>query len=423
MNRDQKMQLTAQQQVDVFLVAVEKLDKLMDITDELVVSCASVNSRAIELKVSCLMQTNAEFIGLVEDLRDNLLKINTIPVDFIFNRFEYVVREFCAELGKDVALVITDSDTTVNKSVLDHLDNLLMQLVCNAIEHGIETAQLRAERGKPVKGTITLNAYQEFEHIVIEVSDDGAGLNRGKILARASHCGLLVQPVGTLSDEDIYAFVFDPRLSTAEDVSALSTRGAGMAVVKQTITALRGTVDIKSIPGNGTTVQIRLPVDLAIITGFLVSIGHSFFVIPKDLIIACLDVPDISRYADSMDLRGEILPFIRLGALFNLKRGNNNHEQVVVIHYDSNKIGIVVDQLLNECQMVIKPLGKVFSHIQGVSGSTVLDSGDVALVIDVPALIRHYKQRKKTLHNLLRNDSVSLFSRVGMAGIKNDTCT
>ncbi|MCX7088608.1 MAG: chemotaxis protein CheW [Methylococcales bacterium] len=405
MNRDKKIQIIPPQPIGIFQVAVEKLDKLVDIADELVASCAFVNSRAMQLKDSSLLQTNAHLVGLVEDLRDSLLKIHRIPIDFVFNRFERVVHERGAELGKDIALVITDGDIEVDKSVLEHLDDLLMPLVCNAMEHGIEAAQLRAERGKPVKGTITLNAYQDFEHIVIEVSDDGAGLNRGKILAKASDCGLLLQPVGTLNDKDIYGFIFDPGLSTAEDVSAISNRGAGMAAVKQTITVLRGTVDIKSIPGEGCTVQIRLPLALAIIDGFLVSIGHSFFVIPKDCIIECLDVPDISRYADSMDLRGKILPFIRLGALFNLKRGNNNHEQVVVINYASSKIGIIVDQLSNDCQTVIKPLGKIFSHIQGVSGSTVLDSGEIALVIDVPALIRHYKQRKQSLHNLRRHNS------------------
>ncbi len=376
-------------------VDADKLDKLIDLVGELVISCAAANLRAEQIKDTVLLEANAQIIGLVEDVRDSALKLRMVPIGATFNRFQRVVRDVSAEIGKDIALVISGGDTEVDKSVVEQIGDPLMHLVRNSMDHGIENAQIRAERGKPAKGKLTLNAYHESGSIVIEVSDDGGGLNRDKILAKALERGL-VQPGANLSDKDIYGLIFEPGFSTADQISNLSGRGVGMDVVKQNITALRGAIEINSIAGEGTTIRIHLPLTLAIIDGFLVAVGNSFFVIPQDRIVECVELPTESFYADYMDLRGEVLPFIRLGKFFNIKREPSRRENVVVVNSGGSKTGIVVDRLLGEFQTVIKPLGKLFNHVQGIGGSTILGSGEVALIIDVQVLVQYYAQHKHT---------------------------
>lgn len=374
-------------------VDAEKLDKLIDLVGELVISCAAANLRAEQIKDTVLLEANAQIIGLVEDVRDSALKLRMVPIGATFNRLQRVVRDVSAELGKDIALVITGGDTEVDKSVAEQIGDPLMHLVRNAVDHGIQNPQYRTERGKPGKGKLTLNAYHESGSIIIEVSDDGVGLNKDKILAKAIEKGL-VQPNASLSDKDIYALIFEPGFSTAEQVSNLSGRGVGMDVVKQNVTALRGIIEINSTPGVGTTFRIQLPLTLAIIDGFLVTIGNSFFVIPQDRIVECVELPNTSKRGDYMDLRGEVLPFIRLGSLFNIKREFVKRENVVIVNSGGNKVGLVVDRLLGEFQTVIKPLGKLFNHVQGIGGSTILGSGEVALIIDVQVLVQYYAQRE-----------------------------
>jgi two-component system, chemotaxis family, sensor kinase CheA len=379
-------------------VDADKLDKLIDLVGELVISCAAANLRAELIKDSALLEANAQIVGLVEEVRDSALKLRMVPIGTTFNRFQRVVRDVSAELGKDIALVISGGDTEVDKSVIEQIGDPLMHLVRNSMDHGIENAQLRTERGKPAKGKLTLNAYHESGSIVIEVSDDGGGLSRDKILAKALEKGL-IQPGVSLSDKEIFSLIFEPGFSTAEKVSNLSGRGVGMDVVKQNISALRGTIEIDSLPGQGTTTRIHLPLTLAIIDGFLVAVGNSFFVIPQDRIVECVELPVTSIYTDYMDLRGEVLPFIRLGKFFNIKREPVRRENVVVVNSGGNKIGLVVDRLSGEFQTVIKPLGKLFEHVQGIGGSTILGSGEVALIVDVPVLTQYYAQRE---HNAQR---------------------
>ena len=370
-------------------VDADKLDKLIDLVGELVISCAAANLRAEQLKDPVLLEANAQIVNLVEEVRDSALKLRMVPIGITFNRFQRIVRDVSAEMGKDIALIINGGETEVDKSVIEQIGDPLMHLVRNSIDHGIESAQLRAERGKPARGRLTLNALHESGSIVIEVSDDGGGLNREKILEKALE-RKLIQPGANLSDKDIYALIFEPGFSTADQVSNISGRGVGMDVVKQNITSLRGAIEINSTAGQGTTTRIHLPLTLAIIDGFLVAVGHSFFVIPQDRIEECVELPAADLYSDYMDLRGEILPFIRLGRFFNIKRELGRRENVVVVKAGGNKIGLVVDRLLGEFQTVIKPLGKLFEHVQGIGGSTILGSGEVALILDVQALIQHY---------------------------------
>jgi len=263
--------------------------------------------------------------------------------------------------------------------------------VRNAIDHGIEAPDVREASGKPTVGTLRLNAYHDSGSIVIEVSDDGAGLDRDRILRKAIDKGL-VQEGQQLEEGEIYNLIFEPGFSTAEAVTNLSGRGVGMDVVRRNIVALRGTVDLESVPGQGSTVRVRMPLTLAIIDGFRVGVDTSSFVVPLDMVLECVELTAESRQGscdrDYINLRGEVLPFIRLRDMFAMGGQPARRENVVVVQHAGNKAGLVVDQLMGEFQTVIKPLGRLFGHLQGVSGSTILGDGEVALILDVPGLVQ-----------------------------------
>jgi two-component system chemotaxis sensor kinase CheA len=279
--------------------------------------------------------------------------------------------------------------------VVEKIGDPLMHLVRNSMDHGIEKAELRAERGKPAQGTIFLNAYHDSGSVVIEVSDDGGGLNKDRILAKAIEKGL-VSPNQQLSDPEIYKLIFAAGFSTADAITNISGRGVGMDVVRQNIESLRGTVSIDSEAGQGSTISIRLPLTLAIIDGFLVNVARSSFVIPLDMVVECVELDKTDRFAEDehnyINLRGEVLPYIRLRELFDIEGRSEHRENIVVIQYADVKAGIVVDELMGEFQTVIKPLGKIFSHVRGLGGSTILGSGEVALILDVPGLIEQVQR-------------------------------
>jgi two-component system, chemotaxis family, sensor kinase CheA len=241
---------------------------------------------------------------------------------------------------------------------------------------------------KPARGTLRLNAFHDSGSIVIEVEDDGGGIHADRVLAKAIERGL-VEPNAVLSEKDIYGLIFEPGFSTAATVSDLSGRGVGMDVVKRNVTALRGTIDVESRAGEGTTLRIRLPLTLAIIDGFLVGVGGATYVIPLDRVVECVELPAESRNRDYMGLRGEVLSFVRLRSLFSMPGERPRRENVVVVEYAGTKTGLVVDALKGEFQTVIKPLGALFGNVQGIGGSTILGNGDVALIVDVPTLVRH----------------------------------
>jgi len=367
-------------------VDAERLDKLIDLIGELVISTAAAKLRAMQTRDIALHEAHASVISLVEEVRDCALQLRMVPIGSTFSRYQRVVHDISKELGKDIKLVINGAETEVDKSVVEKIGDPLLHLVRNAMDHGIEAAELRAERGKPAQGTLRLNAYHSSGNIVIEVGDDGGGLDRDKIYAKAVERGL-IQPGATLSDQDIYALIFEPGFSTVEQISNLSGRGVGMDVVKRNITELRGIIHIDSVPGCGTTLRLHLPLTLAIIDGFLVGVGEASYVIPLDRVVECVELP-VDDERDYMELRGEVLPFIRLRQLFRKNGSAARRQNVIVVEHLGLKAGLVVDRLMGELQTVIKPLGKLFGHVQGVGGSTILGSGEVALIIDVPTLIR-----------------------------------
>ncbi|WP_372361018.1 chemotaxis protein CheA [Xanthomonas sp. NCPPB 1325] len=376
-------------------VDADKLDRMIDLVGELIIAVASTNANAQRSGDAQLLESASILAGLVEDVRESALQLRMVKIGGTFSRFQRVVHDVARELGKDIALVVAGEDTELDKSVVEKIGDPLTHLVRNAMDHGIEPADVRVARGKPARGTVGLNAYHDSGSIVIQITDDGGGLNRDRILAKALERGL-AEAGRQLSDREVFAMIFEPGFSTAEKVTNLSGRGVGMDVVKRNITALRGTVDIDSAAGVGTTISVRLPLTLAIINGFQVGVGKSVFVVPLDVVEECVEfTPDYA--SDYIDLRGSVLPYVRLRELFALGGKTPARESIVVIRQGAQRFGLVVDTLLGEWQTVIKPLSKVFAQVRGISGSSILGSGDVALILDVPSLLQQLHPNQDAL--------------------------
>ncbi|MBS0347123.1 MAG: chemotaxis protein CheA [Proteobacteria bacterium] len=380
-------------------VDADKLDKLINLVGELVIAGAGANMIAGQLKARRMLEATSTMARLIEEVRDSTLNLRMVQIGETFNRFQRVVRDVARDLGKDIRLVINGAETELDKTMVEKIGDPLMHLVRNAMDHGIEPAELRVARGKPAQGTIRLDARHDSGGVLIEVSDDGNGLNRERILRKAVEKGL-VSPQQNLSDEDVYKLIFAPGFSTAEQLSNISGRGVGMDVVKKNIEALHGSIEIDSVEGQGSTMRIRLPLTLAIIDGFLVGVGDASFVIPLDQVVECIELPAAERQSgqrrDYLNQRGQILPYTRLRDALDLpvgKEGRHTDRNLVVVQYGGKRAGLVVDSLHGEIQTVIKPLGRVFSRVQGISGSTILGSGAVALILDVPRLLQQVTDR------------------------------
>ncbi|TLD45530.1 MAG: Chemotaxis protein CheA [Accumulibacter sp.] len=367
-------------------VHADKLDQLIDLVGELVIAGAGTNLLAQRSGQSDLVESTSVLRRLVEDIRDSALQLRMVQIGETFNRFNRVVRDASRELGKSIDLVITGAETELDKSVVEKLGDPLMHLVRNAIDHGIESPALRAERGKPENGTVQLNAYHDSGSIIIEVIDDGGGLPKEKIRAKAVARGL-IDPAATLSDHEISNLIFEPGFSTADQVTNISGRGVGMDVVRRNIEGLRGSVEVSTVAGEGSTFTVRLPLTLAIIDGFLTGVGKGSYVVPLESVVECIELGEVSGGRNYLNLRGEVLPFVRLRELFEIGSDVPARQNVVIVHYAGRKAGLVVDTLLGEFQTVIKPLGVLFRHLRGIGGSTILGSGEVALILDVPALV------------------------------------
>ena len=368
-------------------IQADKLDRLIDLVGELVIAGASVSLLAGKSGMGELVEAASLSSRLVEGIRDSALQLRMVQIGETFNRFNRVVRDTSREMDKEVELVISGGETELDKSMVEKIGDPLMHLVRNAMDHGLEQPTVREAKGKAARGRLELNAFHDSGSIVIEVVDDGAGLNRDRILAKAIERGL-AQPGQTLSDTEIYNLIFEPGFSTAEKVTNISGRGVGMDVVRRNIQGLRGSVDVSSTLGEGSRFAIRLPLTLAIIDGFLVGVGDAAYVIPLDSVVECIELAADASERDYVNLRGEVLPLVRLRQLFAMAGEAPPRQNVVVVQYAGTKSGIVVDQLLGEFQTVIKPLGSIFRNIKGIGGSTILGSGEVALILDVQALVQ-----------------------------------
>ncbi|MFT4173368.1 MAG: chemotaxis protein CheA [Rhodocyclaceae bacterium] len=388
-------EMRATQEHRVIKVEAAKLDQLINLVGELVIAGAGARLVAEGARQAALSESLGEVCQLVEQVRDQALNLRMIPIGDVFQRFPRVVRDVSQELGKRVSLEITGADAELDKSMVEKLADPLTHIVRNALDHGIESVDERIRAGKPEVGVLRLHAYHESGCIVIEVSDDGRGLDTARIRQKAIERGML-SPDATPTPDELHALIFAPGFSTARSVTQLSGRGVGMDVVKRNIEQLRGEIDIDSRAGLGTTMRIRLPLTLAIIDGFQVAVGEAVFVIPLEMVVECSQMSLAHGAQHIANLRGEVLPYVRLRELFDLPAADGVRESLVVVEYGRQRAGLVVDRLLGELQAVIKPLGQVFRGLRGLSGSTILGDGSVALILDVPSLIAASAARNKS---------------------------
>lgn len=376
-------------------VRADKLDRLIDLIGELVIAGSGAQMVAHLERSAPLLEAVERVMDLVQETRDGTLALRMVPIGESFGRFQRVVRDISKQLGKEIELVVTGGDTELDKSMVDQIADPLMHLVRNSLDHGIEPTADRLAAGKAPQGRLALNAYQEGGAVVIEVSDDGRGLARERIVAKAIERGL-IPPDQALADHEVWQLIFLPGFSTAEAVTDISGRGVGMDVVKRNIEALRGTISLSSRIGEGTLTQIRLPLTLAMIDGFLTLVGGVHYVLPLASVAECIDVPpehaktDAARVAGTFNLRGEVLPWLDLARFYGVEPttlGLGARRSVVVVRHGGQRVGLIVDRLLGEHQTVIKPLSGIFGHLKALAGSTILGSGDVALVLDIGGLL------------------------------------
>lgn len=381
-----------------------RLDEMVNQLGELVIATATLQSLLQNNGNSALVESVEHIQQLVDDIQGSALQLRMVQIGETFNRFNRVVRDISASLGKDIRLHIEGADTELDKSMVERISDPLMHLVRNAMDHGLELPDERLAAGKASQGLLALSAYHDSGSIVIEIRDDGRGINRKKVLQKAIEKGI-VSKTAELTELEIDELIFAPGFSTADTVSNLSGRGVGMDVVRKNIEALRGTVHIYSVPGKGTAFQLRLPLTLAIIDGFMVRVAESKFVIPLNLVTECIELPETYTQNEAtsfMNLRGEMLPFISLERHFQLCSFPQTRRSIIVVRYGQHKAGLVVDQVLGEFQTVIKPLGKLFEFMQGISGSSILGSGDIALILDIPKLINIQADKSSLKHEVAK---------------------
>jgi two-component system, chemotaxis family, sensor kinase CheA len=378
-------------------VSTEKIDELMNTVGELVITQSMLTQLGTKLSGTVADQIRAGLAQLernVRELQESVMRVRMLPISFVFSRFPRMVRDLSGRLGKQVELKVTGDQTELDKTVLEKIGDPLVHLVRNSVDHGIEMPQARAAAGKPAVGVVSLEAYHKGGSIVVEVCDDGGGLQRDRIQAKARERGL-VGPNDTLTDEQIYDLIFMAGFSTADQATDISGRGVGMDVVRRNIKELGGNIEVSSTLGRGSRFIITLPLTLAIVDGQSVSVGTETYIVPLVTIIESLQLQagGVNRIAGHQEVfwfRDGYVPIVRLHEVFGVKpRATQLHEGLImVVEGDGRRVGLFVDELLGQQQVVIKSLETNFRRVDGVSGATILGDGAVALILDVPGLIR-----------------------------------
>ena len=377
-------------------VESRRMDALLDLVGEISIAAERVR-RHVELIPAALrrdaMDTVEDQDRLLRDLYDNVMRSRMVPVGPTFRRHLRTVRDLGRTTGKQVQLVLEGEETEVDMSVVEALSDPLVHMIRNAIDHGIEVAEKRVAAGKSALGTITLRAYHDRGEIVLQIADDGAGIQRDKIRARAIEAGL--QPEA-MPDRELVDLIFMPGFSTADAVTGTSGRGVGMDVVRRNIEKVRGQIFIESTEGKGTVVSIRLPLTLAVIPGFGVRVGGEAFVIPMSAVEECLEQapPENSQATGVLHVRGDAIPYVRLRHFFGFAQRAEAREIVVVVLHQERRAGLVVDEIFGESQTVIKPLGPLLRGMPGVTGTAVMGSGAVAMVLDAGAMFRELERNE-----------------------------
>ncbi len=391
----------ANPQGETLRVKLDKLDRMLDLAGEIVVLQSKLERGLQGLGETGRdpLEVHYELARLFRALQENLLQARMVSVQPLFQQFHRVVRDLASASGKQACLAIEGGEVEVDTAIAGHLKDALLHMIRNAVDHGMEVPEVRVRNGKAPQGNITLRARHEAGTIHIQVSDDGAGLNREKILTQARSKGL-ISPGQRLTDDEVLALVFAPGFSTADAVTGVSGRGVGMDVVRRNIDALHGSIHIESRPGQGSTFHVRLPLTLAIMEGITVSTAGESYIVPLENVVECIQMPKESLHSSEgglLSVRGEPLPYLRLRDVFQSPDAlPPQRENVLIVSHGGGKAGIAVDELLGKGQAVIKPLGKIFARTTGLAGSTILGDGRVALILDVPALVREANARRHT---------------------------
>ncbi|MGA1830985.1 chemotaxis protein CheA [Rhizobium wenxiniae] len=381
-------------------VPAEKLDELMDRVGELVIAQSRLSQLAGGSGDLTLRAVSEDVERLSGELRDTMMVLRMVPVTHLFSRFRRLVHDLANETGKRIELVTEGETTEVDKSVIERLADPLVHLVRNSCDHGLETPEDRLAAGKTEAGHIHLSARQQAGEVIITIKDDGRGINKERVRAKAESSGLIAANA-SLTDQELYQLIFQPGFSTASQVTNLSGRGVGMDVVKRTIDALRGTINVVSCPGEGSEISLAIPLTLAIIDGLLVRVGNGRYVIPLSAVEECLELSieeDMrSRGRSFISLRDSLVPFLRLRDLFRTNTTPDPFQKVVVISTGSERVGLVVDQIIGDHQTVIKGMSKLHHDVATFSGATILGDGDVALILDVGHLVAEGQQQEAHL--------------------------
>jgi two-component system chemotaxis sensor kinase CheA len=363
------------------------LDRILTHTGELSVALARLRTTTNEAS-----DVLADVERLFGDLREHVMRIRLVPVGPMFRQQIRAVRDIAAASEKHAQLVIEGEDVEVDTAVVDLLRDPLTHMIRNAIDHAIESPDMRAAAGKSRVATIRLRARHEGSQIVIEVCDDGAGFHREKILARARAMGLATA-AAERDESELYKLVFAPGFSTADDVTKLSGRGVGLDVVARNVIAMKGTIAVHSVEGKGATVSVRVPLTLAMISGFAVGIAEDTFVIPMAAVRECVELPPEGTRRGMIGLRGDALPYVPLRHVLGVDGLRPPHEDLVVVEHDGQRAGLAVDRLIGEMHAVVQPLSALLRGADGISGSTILGDGRVGLILDVPAILRDVSAR------------------------------
>lgn len=384
-------------------VSADKLDNLVNLVGELVTIQAGLSQLAAQ-STDTIINTLAEQVERITwSLRDSALNIRMMPIGSTFNKFNRLVRDLSKELGKVIELTTEGAETELDKTVIEKLNDPLIHIIRNCIDHGIESPVEREKSGKSRTGNIHLTATQSGGNVLITIKDDGAGLDKEAIKKKAIKTGLIVEG-SELTDAEIFSLIFAPGFSTASQVTNVSGRGVGMDVVRRAIDGLRGTVEVTSKPKTGTTITLKLPLTLAIIDGLLVKIQDDHYILPLSSVEECIELSDSDiekvHGRHIINVRGGIVPYINLRESFNMKGKKPSIEQIVITTIYGNKVGFVVDNVLGQHQTVLKSLGKMYKDIEGVSGATILGDGTVALILDIFKLVANEESKSVKTHNM-----------------------
>lgn len=378
-------------EVSSIRVASEKLDSLVNLVGELVTVQARLKQLASQKQDPDFVSVSEMVERLIGELRDNTMSIRMLPLGTTFNRFKRLVRDLSGTLGKKVDFSTEGGDTELDKTVLDRLNDPLVHIIRNSIDHGIESGEERESLGKPGHGKLLLSAEHSGANVFIRISDDGGGLNSKKIRAEAVKKGL-IQNDAEMSEEEIFSLIFMPGMSTSGKITDISGRGVGMDVVKRSLDALGGSIEVDSARGKGVTFTLKLPLTLAIVDGLMVRIGDSNFIVPLSIVEECLELSmkeaSVARERSMINFRGRVIPFIDLHEVFDLKRDNAAVVPAIVVEAGEKRVALEVDLVIGHHQTVLKPLGSFYKDIKGISGATILGDGTVALILDIPILVR-----------------------------------